>query len=150
MKWYTRKWIIYELRIWNQVKLWSPQLWTQFLQLRKEAWKTKNFNGVWTRDLAKPVRRSNQLSYEAMSYEVSCLVWRTRSPMRSFPGGLQIYMCRMSYLLRKLLKSQINENMNLQIKQIKLLLFEEPGTRLIVYVVLVILHRWVITSLLRT
>ena len=37
--------------------------------------------------------------------------------MRSFPGGLQIYMCRMSYLLRKLLKSQINENMNLQIKQ---------------------------------
>ena len=24
------KWIIYELRIWNQVKLWSSQLWTQF------------------------------------------------------------------------------------------------------------------------
>ena len=32
MKWYM-KWIIYELRIWNQVKLWSSQLWTQFLQL---------------------------------------------------------------------------------------------------------------------
>ena len=54
-----------ELRIWNQVKLWSSQLWTQFLQLRREAWKTQDFNGVWTRDLAIPVRRSNQLSYEA-------------------------------------------------------------------------------------
>ena len=59
------KWIIYELRIWNQVKLWSSQLWTQFLQLRKEAWKFQDFNGVWTRDFAIPVRRSNQLSYEA-------------------------------------------------------------------------------------
>ena len=45
------KWIIYELRIWNQVKLWSSQLWAQFLQLRREAWKFQDFNGVWTRDL---------------------------------------------------------------------------------------------------
>ena len=64
MKWYM-KWIIYELRIWNQVKLWSSQLWAQFLQLRREAWKIQDFNGVWTRDVAIPVRRSNQLSYEA-------------------------------------------------------------------------------------
>ena len=64
MNWYM-KWIIYELRIWNQVKLWSSQLWTQLLQLRKEAWKIQEFNGVWTRNLAIPVRRSNQLSYEA-------------------------------------------------------------------------------------
>ena len=39
------------------------------MQLRKEAWKKKkkiqDFNGVWTRDLAIPVRCSNQLSYEA-------------------------------------------------------------------------------------
>ena len=55
----------YELRIWNQVKLWSSQLRTQFLQLCREAWKIQDFNGVWTRDLAIPVRRSNQLSYEA-------------------------------------------------------------------------------------
>ena len=48
-----------------QVKLWSSQLWTQFLQLRKEAWKIQDFNGVWTGDVAIPVRRSNQLSYEA-------------------------------------------------------------------------------------
>ena len=58
------KWIIYELRIWNQVKLWSSQLWTQFLQLRKEAWKIQDVNGIWTRDLAIPVQRSNQLSYD--------------------------------------------------------------------------------------
>ena len=30
-----------------------------------EAWKIQDFNGVWTRNLAIPVRRSNQLSYEA-------------------------------------------------------------------------------------
>ena len=29
-----------------------------------EAWKIQDFNGVWTRDLTIPVRRSNQLSYE--------------------------------------------------------------------------------------
>ena len=64
MKWYMN-WIIYELRIWNQVKLRSSQLWTQFLQLRREAWKFQDFNGIWTRDLSIPVRRSKQLSYEA-------------------------------------------------------------------------------------
>ena len=30
-----------------------------------EDWKTQDFKGVWARDLAKPVRRSNQLSCEA-------------------------------------------------------------------------------------
>ena len=30
-----------------------------------EAWKIQDFNGVWTRDLAIPMQRSNQLSYEA-------------------------------------------------------------------------------------
>ena len=45
MKWYM-KWIIYELRIWNQVKPWSSQLWTRFLQLRKEAWKIQDFSTV--------------------------------------------------------------------------------------------------------
>ena len=37
----------------------------QFLQLRREAWKIQDFNGVWTRDLAILVQRTNQLSYEA-------------------------------------------------------------------------------------
>ena len=36
-----------------------------------EAWKSQDFNGVWTRDLAIPVRRSNQLSYEATDTPVS-------------------------------------------------------------------------------
>ena len=35
-----------------------------FIELLK-VWKSQEFNGVWTRDLAIPVRRSNQLSYEA-------------------------------------------------------------------------------------
>ena len=30
-----------------------------------EAWKSNDFNGVWTHDVAIPVRHSNQLSYEA-------------------------------------------------------------------------------------
>ena len=44
----------------------GSQLWTQSMQLRKEAWKKiQDFNGVWIHDLAIPVRGSNQLSYEA-------------------------------------------------------------------------------------
>ena len=33
-------------------KLWSLQLWTQFKQLHIEAWKSQDFNGVWTRFLS--------------------------------------------------------------------------------------------------
>ena len=61
-------------RIWNKSYMrtaemksneeWSTQLWTQFMQLRKKPEKI-NFYGIWTRDLAIPVRSSNQLSYEA-------------------------------------------------------------------------------------
>ena len=50
-------------------KIWWSQLWTQFKQLRIEAWKSQGFNWVWIRDLAMPVRRSNQLSYEATDVE---------------------------------------------------------------------------------
>ena len=32
----------------------------KFKQFRIEAWKRQDFNGVWTRDLAIPVRRSNR------------------------------------------------------------------------------------------
>ena len=40
--------------------------WTQFMQLRKEAWKkNQDFNGVWTRDLAITGAMLYQLSYEA-------------------------------------------------------------------------------------
>ena len=54
-----------ELRIWNQVSYDHRSYELQFKQLHLEAWKSQDFNGVWTRDLAIPVRRSNQLSYEA-------------------------------------------------------------------------------------
>ena len=33
-----------------------------------EAWKILDLNGVWIRDLAIPVQRSNQLSYEATAF----------------------------------------------------------------------------------
>ena len=38
--------------IWNKSnEEWSSQLWSQFLQLRKEAWKKiQDFNWAWTRD----------------------------------------------------------------------------------------------------
>ena len=63
---------VYEIsHKWKQRKMksskeWSSQLWTQFMQLRKRNLKKlQNFKGIWTRDLAIPVRSSNQLSYEA-------------------------------------------------------------------------------------
>ena len=49
---------------------------TQFMQLRKKTEKkNQHFNGVWTRDLAIPVRCPNQLSYEATdvgSWSIMC------------------------------------------------------------------------------
>ena len=54
------------LTLYQLSELWSSQLWTQFKQLRMiEACKRQDFNGVWTRDLPVPGRRSNQLSYKA-------------------------------------------------------------------------------------
>ena len=52
------------------------------LQLRKEAWKIQDFNGVWTRDLVIPVRRSNQLSYEATDVG-SCSFVGSNVPVRN-------------------------------------------------------------------
>ena len=42
---------------------------TQFKQLRKEAWKKKiqDFNGVWTRDLAIPVRCSTNWAMKPLT-----------------------------------------------------------------------------------
>ena len=50
-----------------KMKKWSSQ-WTQFMQLRKEAWKNiyiQDFNGAWTCDLAISGAMLYQLSYEA-------------------------------------------------------------------------------------
>ena len=43
-------------------ELWSSQLWTQFKQLRIEAWKSQDFNGVWTRDLARTIYETFHIS----------------------------------------------------------------------------------------
>ena len=61
-----------------KMKKWWSQ-WTQFMRLRKEAWKKKqkqkqkqkqkneiqDFNGVWNRDLAITGAMLYQMSYEA-------------------------------------------------------------------------------------
>ena len=47
-----------------------------------EAWKSQNFNRVWTRDLAIVVRRSNQRSYEATDVE-SWLFVGPKEPVRN-------------------------------------------------------------------
>ena len=65
------------------MKLWSSQLWEQFLQLRREAWKFQDLNGVWTRDLAIPVRRYNQLSYEATDVGTSWSFVGSNGPLRN-------------------------------------------------------------------
>ena len=54
-----------KLRILKLSEPWSSQLWTQFKKSCTEARQNQDSNGVWTRDLAILVRRSNQLSYEA-------------------------------------------------------------------------------------
>ena len=41
-----------ELRIWNQVSYDHHSYERNFKQLRIKAWKSQDFNGVWTRDLA--------------------------------------------------------------------------------------------------
>lgn len=38
-------------------------------QKRIETWKSQGVNGVWTRNLATPLRRSKQLSYELVICE---------------------------------------------------------------------------------
>ena len=57
VKWYMKCFIYWTADL-KSSKLWSSQFWTPFKQLRIEAWKSQDFNGVWTRDLATPVRRS--------------------------------------------------------------------------------------------
>ena len=42
----------------QSIKLWSSELWTQFKQLRVEAGKSQDFNGVWTRDFAYLISKS--------------------------------------------------------------------------------------------
>ena len=64
VKWYMKRFIYWTADL-KSSKPWSSQFLTQFKHLRTEAWNSQDFNGVWTRDLAVPMRRSNQLSYEA-------------------------------------------------------------------------------------
>jgi len=50
VKWYMKCFIYWTADL-KSSELWSSQLWTHFEQLRIEAWKSQDFNGVWTRDI---------------------------------------------------------------------------------------------------
>ena len=54
------KWIIYEVKWSNDPRSYERN----FSNCVEKAEKIQDFNGVWTRDLAMPVRRFNQLGYE--------------------------------------------------------------------------------------
>ena len=72
------------IRVWTLCILdslgeeWTSQFWAQFMPLHKRSLKKKSqdFKGIWTRDLAIPVRCSDQVSYEATdvgSQSIRCL-----------------------------------------------------------------------------
>ena len=71
---------------WNQVSHDHRIYERNLKQLRIEAWKTQDFNGVWIRDLALPLRRSNQLSYEATN--VGC--WSFVSSNERVKNGCEV------------------------------------------------------------
>ena len=57
----SNKWVIMKMKKWS----WQ---WTQFMQLRKEAWKKiQDFNRVWIRDLAIPVRCSTNWAIKPLT-----------------------------------------------------------------------------------
>ena len=63
-KWYIWNESYIELRIWNQVKLWSSRLWTQSVyQLRREAWKIQDFTFITARIIASLVLNSRKVSH---------------------------------------------------------------------------------------
>ena len=51
------RWTFFKVRKQVPRSAWSQRWLCPFKQLRIEAWKSQDFNGVWTRDLAIPVRR---------------------------------------------------------------------------------------------
>ena len=76
-------------------KLWYLKLWKQFMQLRIiEAWKSQDFNGVWTRDLAIPVRCSNRLSYEATDVGS----WSFKGPKEAVRNECEVIIWNISFI----------------------------------------------------
>mgnify|MGYP007094275874 CR=1 FL=1 len=59
-----------------------------------EAWKSKDLNGVWTRDLAIPLRRSNQLSYEATDVGS----WSFVDPKEPVRNECEVIIWNISYI----------------------------------------------------
>ena len=59
-----------------------------------EALKSQNFNGVWTLDVAIPVRRSNQLSYEATDVGS----WSFVGPKEPVRNECEVIIWNISYI----------------------------------------------------
>ena len=74
-----------------------------------EAWKGQDFNGVWTRDLAIPLRRSIQLSYAATdvaswsfvgsNVPVRNVKWYTKCFIAYLISQPQFYKWNISYII---------------------------------------------------
>ena len=67
--------------------------------IAKEVWKKKiqDFNGIWTRDLAIPVRRSYQLSYEATDVG-SWPVTSSYVPVEEYMSGSHIWFISYTFV----------------------------------------------------
>ena len=85
---------------------------TQFKQLRKEAWKKKiqDFNGVWTRDLAIPVRCSTNWAMKPLTLGAGQL-WVHMFPWKKWV--LMIY----EWIIYELRKMKWNEGMIVAVKR---------------------------------
>ena len=84
---YTCSKLVSQQSYFVKMKKWSSQ-WTQFMQLRKEAWKKKiqDFNGVWTRDLAIPVRCSTNWAMKPLTLGAGARF--SKVPIINGPGKL--------------------------------------------------------------
>ena len=88
-----------------KMKKWSSQ-WTQFMQLRKEAWKKKkkiqDSNGAWTRDLAIPVRCSTNWAMKRLMLGAGQL-WVHMFPWKNFFSGFFTQLHKLRSLRRSFL-----------------------------------------------
>ena len=73
-------------------KPWSSQLWTQFKQLRIEAWKCQDFNGVWTRDNGATLQPTELWSHWRWELVICDRKWRNSEHTSSLQIITHIYL----------------------------------------------------------
>ena len=76
-------------------KQWSSQLRKQFMQFYiKKPETSQDFNGVWTHDVAIPVRRSHHLSYKATDVGS----WSSVGPKEPMRNEWEFIIWNISYI----------------------------------------------------